>query len=169
MSKSAGVPLALTDADVARWRRRIGATSSCAVWLGAVGGDGYGPFTVHRAGTERTVTPHQVAAVLAFSPLPIGSTVLHDCDVRLCCATTPGHVRVSTQAENMSQAARRGRANGPRPGRVDVRGPAAASRAVQQALRDSADQSPTGLSRALAAALAAGDPLRTNLTLFGVG
>jgi hypothetical protein len=135
-----------------------------------VGGDGYGRFTLHRAGTDRTVTPHQVAAVLAFGAVPLGSTVLHDCDVRLCCSTRPRHVRVSTQSESMARAARRGHAAGPRPGHVDVRGPAAASHAVHDAiraaLRESPNQTRAGLSRVLAAALAAGDPLRSNLALF---
>jgi hypothetical protein len=117
------------------------------------------------------VTPHQVAAVLAFGELPAGVTLLHDCDVRLCVRTGPGHVRVGTQAENMRQAARRGRARGPRPGLVDVRGRVGASRAVQQAVRASTDRSPDGLARVLAEVLAevlaAGDPLRHNGRLFG--
>ena len=169
MSKSAGVPLALTERDITRWRARIVPTGGCAIWLGAVGRDGYGRFTLHRNAIERTVTPHQVAAVLAFGPLPAGATVLHDCDLRVCCATGPGHARVATQAENMTQATRRGRAAGPRPGLVDVRGPAATSRAIQRAGRDSPDRSPAALSRVVAAALAAAHPLRANLRLFDTG
>ncbi len=53
---------------------------------------------------QRTVTPHQVAAVLAGGELESGVTILHDCDLRLCCCTDAGHVRVATQSENMQQA-----------------------------------------------------------------
>ena len=132
-----------------------------------MGSDGYGRFALRREdGRQRTVTPHQVAAVLAFGELAAGATLLHDCDVRLCVRTGPGHVRVGSQAENMQQAAWRGRARGPRAGMVDMRGPVGASRAVQEALRASTDRSAVGLARVLAEALAAGDPLRFNGRLF---
>ena len=171
VSKSAGAPLELTDADVARWRAKILVTDTCAVWMGAVGRDGYGRFALRVDGVPRTVTPHQVAATLAARdgdgpPVSAGTTILHDCDFRLCCTTSPGHVRVSSQAENMRQAAARGRAVGPRPGHVDVRGPVGVARAVQTALRDSPDRSRSGLSLLLAQVRAAGDPLARNLTLF---
>ncbi|HZM67621.1 MAG TPA: hypothetical protein VFC16_15110 [Nakamurella sp.] len=92
--------------------------------------------------------------------------MLHDCEVRLCCRAAPGHLRVGTQSENMRQAVTRGRAVGPRPGRVDVRGKAGASRAIQAALRDATDRSPTALAAALAAVIADGDPWRDLHPLF---
>lgn len=115
---------------------------------------------------QRTVTPHQVAAVLASGELESGVTILHDCDLRLCCRTDPGHTRVATQTENMQQAAWRGRAVGPRPGLVDVRGKAGASRAVQAALRTATDRSPEGLAATLATVIAAGDPRANVIPLF---
>ena len=69
-------------------------------------------------------------------------------------------MRVGTQGENMRQAVARGRAVGPRPGRVDVRGKAGASRAIQAALRDATGRSPAALAAVLAAVIADGDPLR---------
>lgn len=162
----------MTDLDLARWRRRLIVTQTCAVWAGAVGRDGYGRFSYRYGGAERTVTPHQVAAWLAARDggpgLTAGSTVLHDCEVRLCCTTGAGHVRVATQAENMRQAAQRGRAVGPRPGRVDIRGPLGLSRAIQTGLRAHRDRSPAGLARALAGIVAAGDPGRSQLGLFSL-
>ena len=92
------------------------------------------------------LTPHQVAARLGFGPIPEGATLLHGCEVRLCCRYGPGHVGVGTQSQNMRHAVARGRAVGPRPGRVDVRGTVGASRAVQAALRDAVDRSPDGLA-----------------------
>ena len=62
----------------------------------------------------------------------------------------------------MRQAVARGRAVGPRPGRVDVRGKVGASRAIQAALRDATGRSPA----ALAAVIAEGDPLRDLHPLF---
>lgn len=167
MSKSSGRDLALTAADIARWRALVLPTATSWVWMGAVGSDGYGRFgirTVDHRG--RTVTPHQVAAVLAGGELESGVTILHDCDLRLCCRTDPGHVRVATQAENMQQAAWRGRAVGPRPGLVDVRGKAGASRAVQAALRAATDRSLDGLAATLAEVVAAGDPRANLIPLF---
>lgn len=144
-------------------------TAVCHVWTGAVGGDGYGRFAVSGPGGTRMLTPHQVAASLRFGPIPEGATLLHDCEVRLCCRTDAGHVRVGTQRENMRQAAARGRAVGPRPGRVDVRGNVGASRAVQGALLDAVSEgvrSPAALAAVLAATLADGDPLRDVDPLF---
>ena len=69
------------------------------------------------------LTPHQVAARIGFGPIPVGATLLHYCEVRLCCRYDPHrHVTVGTQGENMRQAVARGRAVGPHPGRVDTRG-----------------------------------------------
>lgn len=115
---------------------------------------------------QRTVTPHQIAAVLADGEIEVGATILHGCDLRLCCSVAPGHVRVATQAENMQQAAWRGRAAGPRPGLVDTRGKAGASRAVQAALRIATDRSPEGLALTLAEVVAAGDPRADLIPLF---
>jgi len=112
------------------------------------------------------LTPHQVAARLGFGPIPEGATLLHDCEVRLCCRYGTGHVGVGTQSENMRHAVARGRAVGPRPGRVDVRGKVGASRAVQAALRDAAGRSPADLARVLAGVIADGDPMRDLLPLF---
>ena len=54
----------------------------------------------------------------------------------------------------------------PRPGRVDVRGKAGASRAIQAALRDATGRSPAALAAVLAAVIADGDPLRDLHPLF---
>ncbi|MGI8416705.1 MAG: hypothetical protein ACR2P2_10995 [Nakamurella sp.] len=167
MSKSLGIDLALNERDITRWRSHLLPTATCVVFMGAVGSDGYGRFAICNVGErQRTVTPHQVAAVLAGGELQAGVTILHDCDLRLCCRTDPGHVRVATQGENMRQAAWRGRAAGPRPGLVDVRGKAGASRAVQAALRKASDRSPEALAATLAAVVAAGDPRASLIPLF---
>jgi len=142
-------------------------TGTCHVWMGAVGSDGYGRIAVRNAEDgARTLTPHQVGARLGYGPIPAGATVLHDCEVRLCCCAAPGHLRVGTQGENMRQAVARGRAVGPHPGRVDVRGKVGASRAIQAALRGATGRSPAALAAVLAAVIADGDPLRDLHPLF---
>ena len=54
----------------------------------------------------------------------------------------------------------------PGSGRVDVRGKAGASRAIQAALRDATGRSPAALAAVLAAVIAEGDPLRDLHPLF---
>lgn len=171
MSKSTRPSARLSAQDLVRFHRLVVVTSTCRVWVGAVGSDGYGKFSIHnKIDGERVISPQQVSARLAFGPMPLGSTLMHDCDVRVCVSTAPGHVRVSTQGENMRQAAWRGRAVGPRPGHVDTRGKVGASRAVQAALRDHLaahpDADPDELAAVLAACLAEGDPLRGMVALF---
>ena len=169
MSKSQGRPLQLSDADVVRWSNGLVRTSTCHIWMGAVGSDGYGRIAVtNRRDGARMLTPHQIGAGLRLGPIPAGATVLHDCEVRLCCRADAGHVRIGTQAENIQDAVRRGRAVGPRPGRVDVRGCAGASRAIQAALAraSAAGSSPDELAVVLAAVIAEGDPLRDVIPLF---
>lgn len=135
--------------------------------MATVGSDGYGRFSVRRPdGTARMVTPQQVAATLAYGQIPAGATLLHDCDVRVCCRAAAGHVRIATQAENVAQAAARGRLRGPRPGLVDVRGPAAASRAIQAAIRDASAGQRQALADLLASVIAAGDPRAGLVPLF---
>lgn len=168
MSQSHGVAVAMSPSDRERFWRRVLTTSTCAVWMGGVGADGYGRFWLSSGGTGRTVTPHQVVLALAGERVAAGATVLHDCDLRLCCRVGRGHVRVSTQSENMRQAVARGRARGPRPGWVDTRGPVGLSRAVQAALGASGDRTPDALARVLAGVVAAGDPLCGQFELFPV-
>ena len=145
-------------------------TATCHVWMGAVGSDGYGRLAIHnRQDGSRMLTPHQVAARIGFGPIPAGATLLHNCEVRLCCNYDPHrHVEVGTQGENMRQAVARGRAVGPRPGRVDTRGKVGVSRAIQTALRAAVDRSPAALARVLDAVIAEGDPMRDMCPLFDV-
>jgi hypothetical protein len=85
VSKSAGVAAPVSGADLLRFWSRVLVTSSCWVWVGAVGSsDGYGRFPVRVGGRQRTVTPHQVAAQLACGPVPTGR--------RCCMAATCGCV-----------------------------------------------------------------------------
>jgi len=171
VSKSLGRGLRLSNRDLNRWDRQVLVTATCHIWAGAIGSDGYGRFSItNPQDGDRMLTPHQVGARLGFGPLPVHCTLMHDCEVRLCCSTAPGHVRIATQKENMRQAVARGRSRGPRPGLVDTRGVVGASRAIQAAIVSAMQADPgigkTELAAVLAAAIAAGDPLRHLVPLF---
>jgi hypothetical protein len=171
VSKSLGRGLRLSNRDLNRWDRQVIGTAACDIWAGAIGSDGYGRFSItNPQDGDRMLTPHQVGARLGFGPLPVDCTLMHDCEVRLCCSTAPGHVRIATQRENMRQAVARGRSRGPRPGLVDTRGVVGASRAIQAAIVSAVTADPgigkTELAAVLAAAVAAGDPLRHLVPLF---
>lgn len=169
MSKSHGRPLRLSHLDIVRWYKHVLPTGTCHIWMGAVGSDGYGRIAItNKEDGPRMLTPHQIGARLRFGVIPAGATILHDCEVRLCCRTDAGHVRIGTQGENMRDAVRRGRAVGPRPGRTDVRGKVGASRAIQAALAEAQDRSPAALAAVLAEVIAQGDPWRDLLPLFDV-
>jgi len=146
--------------------------------MGSIGGDGYGKFWVpypagdraeHGGRRGRVITPHAAASALVLGPLPEGSTHLHDCDVRICVSTAPGHVRRGSQQENVRQAVARGYLRGPRPGLADARGPAGAARAIQEAIRCAAsggERDPAALARVVAAVFAAGFPAVDVVPLF---
>ncbi|NEN53452.1 hypothetical protein G3R41_21345 [Modestobacter muralis] len=131
---------------------------------------GYGQWWLRRPdGRQRVVSAHRVAFEVAHGPLPEGATLMHDCEVRLCVNTGPGHVHAGTQAENVDQAVRRQRMAGPRPGLVDVRGPVGQAAAVQTAIREALTQGrsdPDQLAEVLAEVIAVGDPLANQLRLL---
>ncbi len=115
------------------------------------------------------ITPHAAVSAVVFGSLPLGTTHLHDCDVRLCVNTNPGHLRRGTQRENVRQAVARGYNCGPKPGMVDILGPAGASRAIQDAIAAqlvAGPSAPAVLAHVLAAVIAAGYPMVDVLPLF---
>ena len=140
-------------------------TADCHLWMGAVGADGYGRIRIR----ERVLSAHAVAAQLVYGPAEPGSTLLHDCDVRICLRVEPGHLRSGTQRENVRQAVARGHQRGPIPGLADARGPAGASRAIQTAIRSAVDAGtvrPSDLADVLVRVVAAGFPSVDVVPLF---
>jgi hypothetical protein len=126
VSQSLGRPLRLSHGDIVRWRGQVLVTGTCHVWMGAVGSDGYGRIAVrNREDGARTLTPHQVGARLGYGPIPAGATVLHDCEVRLCCRAEPGHLRVARRGGRAGRTAGAGPAAGRDGGHSRVAAPAA--------------------------------------------
>ena len=69
--------------------------SSCWLWKGKVGANGYGVFKFH----SRPIGAHQVALIFSRGEYPKhGRVIRHSCNVKLCC--NPGHLRYGTDAEN---------------------------------------------------------------------
>lgn len=119
-----GEPLAVDPiqhaAEIERFYRKVvrGPGEHCWIWIGAIGDDGYGTFSITRDGVERTVRAHRYAAAYQLGiPIPYGAVAEHVvCDNPICVKADRdphvGHVWPSTQADNLRRMARRGRGGG---------------------------------------------------------
>ncbi|MDO3101096.1 hypothetical protein P5V93_23545 [Mycobacteroides abscessus subsp. abscessus] len=97
----------------------IGPTETdCSIWIGAIGGDGYGRFYITRDGKGRCVRPNRFALARALRrPLGPDSLALHECDNPLCVKIAPEgasklHVVDGDQRDNMIRMARTRRGGG---------------------------------------------------------
>lgn len=95
-------------ADRVRRRLEIDPVHGCHIWQGAKTPFGHGLIT-HERGLK---TCHRVAYEAAKGPIPQGLVVRHTCDQPACC--NPEHLVLGTQAENLRDAAIRGRTGGAR-------------------------------------------------------
>jgi len=116
----------------------------CAIWRGAIGGDGYGRFWVRRGGGQRIMVRanrYALAAAQDGKPLESGVRALHGCDNPVCVRVSqPGdtgllHVVGGTQRDNMEMMGRARRGGGRPVVRRGIAG-LAQRRARAVALRD---------------------------------
>lgn len=81
--------------------------SGCWLWTGSAHSFGYGFF--HMEG--KTQRAHRVSFQLHCGPIESGMCVLHECDNPYC--VNPDHLRLGTQADNVHDCVKKGRASYP--------------------------------------------------------
>lgn len=101
--------LMLTAAEVRRFYSRIDRSGDCWTWTGELNNQGYGRFTVYRNGRRVRLLAHRVAYLLEAGALPSRLVIRHKCDNPPCARRD--HLTTGTQAENIRDAATRGRMN----------------------------------------------------------
>jgi hypothetical protein len=89
----------MKPADIVRFNSKIDKSrGACGCWLWTSGckGFGYGDFWVEGRG----VSSHKIAFQIAFGAIPVGTLILHTCDVPQCC--NPLHLVAGTHQQNMA-------------------------------------------------------------------
>jgi hypothetical protein len=110
-------------AEVARFERHVvrgPGVDDCAIWVGAIGADGYGRFWVRRQGRRMMLRANRyaLAAGLGGAPLHPQERALHGCNNTACVRVSrPGevgllHIVGGTQRHNMEMMGRAGRGGG---------------------------------------------------------
>lgn len=82
--------------------------AGCWLWSGHINSNGYGRVTV----SGKRDYAHRLSYRAFKGEIPDRMFVCHACDTPRCC--NPEHLFVGSQADNMADCKRKGRANGPR-------------------------------------------------------
>lgn len=78
---------------------RVDKSGDCWLWIGCLGGGGYGAFKIGGARLKKQFVAHRWAYQQLRGPIPDGMTLDHLCRVRRC--VNPDHLEVVTLGENV--------------------------------------------------------------------
>ncbi len=104
-----------TAAAIAAFHRKIvkAPGRGCWYWTGSISKpDGYGRITWQHQGRTRTLSAHRFALLVSGVALGDCDVAEHECNEPLCVRVGDGHLRVTSQAENIQSARDRGRHHG---------------------------------------------------------
>lgn len=88
------------------WRRFEPSPTGCLEWTGARSGrNQYGRVTYH----QKNYAAHRLAWILTNGQIPSGAVVCHRCDNPIC--GNVEHLFIGTQADNLRDMRRKGRAS----------------------------------------------------------
>jgi HNH endonuclease len=73
---------------------------------------GYGRVPFKRKGKTKSVVAHRISWQAANGKIPDGMIICHKCDTPSC--VNPGHLFIGTDADNVADMLRKGRARPPR-------------------------------------------------------
>lgn len=113
----------------------------CWLWVGSISSpDGYGRFTWQRGNRQRTVAAHRFALLVAGASFSAREVAEHECNEPLCVRVGCGHVRKTTQRENLRYAVELGRHAGNRVAVTALSSRVERSRRIRNALRNGWDE-----------------------------